>query len=302
MGGASMTNQAPDRRSRLAAQRAEARRAASRNRLLVAGGSIVAVIAVIVAFVLLQGNGSPSNTGGPAIPTGTALARLVHQVTSVPTATTDAVGAGQATSPPTTITGPPLTSDGKPEVLYMGAEYCPYCAAQRWALTVALSRFGTFSGLAATHSAAKSGAGQAEPYPNTPTLTFANARFASKYLTFTPVETQTNIPDPGSGGYTALQTPTAAQQALLSKYDAAYQGAIPFIDLGNRYLSVGSSFNPSALSGLTWSQIATRLHDPSTPVAKAVLGAANHLTAAMCRLTNDQPAAACTAAVKSLKI
>ena len=29
----------------------------------------------------------------------------------------------------------------------MGAEYCPYCAAERWSMIVALGRFGTFSGL-----------------------------------------------------------------------------------------------------------------------------------------------------------
>ena len=35
-----------------------------------------------------------------------------------------------------------------PEVLYMGAEYCPYCAAQRWSTIIALSRFGTWAGSA----------------------------------------------------------------------------------------------------------------------------------------------------------
>jgi hypothetical protein len=302
MGGASMTNQPPDRRSRVTAQRVAARRAQARNRLLLAGGAIVVVVAVIVTVALL-GNGSSGNStaSGPAAPTGAALTRVVGQVTGVPAATTDAVGAGQTTSPPTSITGTPLTSGGRPEVLYMGAEYCPYCAAQRWALIVALSRFGTFHGLAASHSAARDGAGHAEPYPNTPTFTFAQSGFTSRYLTFTPVETQTNVPDSSTGGYTNLQTPTAAQQALLNKYDAAYQGAIPFIDLGNRYLTVGASFNPGTLSGLSWSRIAADLHDPSTPVAKSVLGAANHLTAAMCALTHDQPATACTPAVKSLR-
>ena len=301
IGGASVTNQTPDRRSRLAAQRAAARRARTRNRLLLAGGAIVAVIAVIVAFVVLQGNGSSGNGNGQVAPSGAALAQLVRQATSVPASTTDAVGAGQATTPPTSITGAPLTGGGKPEMLYMGAEYCPYCAAERWAMVVALSRFGTFSGLAATHSAAKDGAGHAEPFPNTPTWTFAKASFASQYLTFTPVEMQTNIPDPATGGYTNLQTPTPAQEALFNKYDAAYQGAIPFIDFGNKYLSVGASYNPAVLSGLTWSQIAADLHSPSTPVAKSVLGAANYLTAALCGLTGDQPATACTPAVKALR-
>ena len=39
----------------------------------------------------------------------------------------------------------------------------------------------------------------------------------------------------------------------------------------------------------------------SSQVAKSVLGAANYMTAAICRLTGDQPAAACTPAVKALQ-
>ena len=41
----------------------------------------------------------------------------------------------------------PLTSAGKPEVLYVATEYCPFCAAQSWPLIIALSHFGQFSGL-----------------------------------------------------------------------------------------------------------------------------------------------------------
>jgi len=166
---------------------------------------------------------------------------------------------------------------------------------------VALSRFGTFSGLAATHPAAKNGAGQAEVYPNTPTWTFAHAGYTSRYVTFVPVETYTNIPDPSTGLYTPLQPLTAQQQALLTKYDAAYGGAIPFLDFGNKYLSVGASYDPGVLAGKTWAQIAADLHDPASPVAAGVNGTANYLTAAICGLTNDQPGFACTSVVRSLR-
>jgi hypothetical protein len=168
-------------------------------------------------------------------------------------------------------------------------------------MMVALSRFGTLSGLGLTHSAARNGGGQPEPYPNTATWTFAHASYASKYLTFTPVETYTNVPDPATGFYTPLQALTKEQQALLSKYDAAYNGAIPFIDYGNKYLTVGASYNPAVLTGLTWNQIAADLHNPASPVAAAALGVANYMTAAICSLTNDQPASACTSVVKSLQ-
>jgi hypothetical protein len=257
----------------------------------------------VLAIVLSTGGGSSAPTAGStkAPPSGGAAASVVGQLTSVPAAALDQVGAGTTVSKPTSISGAALTSGGKPEVLYIGAEYCPYCAAERWAVIVALSRFGSFSGLAPIRSAAADGGGNAEPYPLTPTWTFANAAYTSKYLTFTPVEGFTNIPDKATGFYTALQTPTAAQQALLNKYDAAQQGAIPFIDYGNKFLSVGASYDPAVLSGLTWAEIATDLHNPASPVAKAVLGVANYATAAVCGLTADQPASACTAAVRALQ-
>jgi thiol-disulfide isomerase/thioredoxin len=301
--GRSSAGQDRGRRERIAAQRAAKQRARQRNRLFIAGGAIVVVVAVVLAIVLLHGSGgggSASGSGSPG-PTGASLDQLTAQVTSVPAAVLDQVGGGQVTAVPTAITGGPLTSDGKPEVVYIGAEYCPYCAAERWSLIVALSRFGTFTGLATTRSAARSGAGSAEPYPNTPTFTFANASYSSGFLAFSPVEEFTNVPDPSTGGYTRLQTPTAEQQALIEKYDAANSGAIPFTDFGNRFMSVGASYDPGVLQGLTWSQIAADLRDPASRVGKSVLGAANYVTAALCKLTGDKPATACTTAVQALQ-
>jgi hypothetical protein len=300
----SMGGERAGRRDRVAAQRARARRARRRNRLLIAGAAIVAVVAIVLGFVLSRGNSSATSSGGGPVttpPTGAALAQVVSTTTDVPAATLDNVGAGTATTKPMAITGAPLSSGGKPEMLYIGAEYCPYCAAERWAMVVALSRFGTFHGLGATHSAARNGSGTAEPFPNTATFTFYGSTYTSSYVTFTPVELYTNIPDPSTGAYTTLQTPTAAQQALLSKYDAAYNGAIPFIDYGNKLMTVGATYDPGVLAGLTWSQIAGDLHNPDSSVARAALGAANYTTAAICSLTGDQPASACTSVVKSLR-
>ena len=101
-------------------------------------------------------------------------------------------------------------------MLYMGAEYCPYCAAERWAMVVALSRFGTFSGLSTVHSAST----ERDDLPEQPTWTFASSTYTSKYADVHPGREPTNIRLESNAGYTALQTPTAAQQALLTKYDA----------------------------------------------------------------------------------
>jgi hypothetical protein len=306
MGKASRTKQDPDRRARVAAQRAAARRAEQRRRLYLAGTSIVVVVLVVVGFVVFRGKGGGggSSAGGVSNgPTGTSLTSVVNQVTSVPATTLDQVGSGsgQVSAKPSTISGNLLTSGGKPEMLYVGAEYCPYCAAERWAMIVALSRFGTFSGLATVHSAAKNGGGSAEPYPNTPTWTFVHSSYTSSYLTFTPVEQYTNIPDSSNGEYTTLQNLTSQQQSLVTKYDSANQGAIPFIDFGNKYLISGASYNPQVLDGHTWAQIGTALKDPTSQIAQGVDGTANYITAAICKLTNNQPASACTTVVKSLE-
>ena len=55
------------------------------------------------------------------------------------------------------------------------------------------------------------------------------------------------------------------------------------------------------LSGLSWDQIASDLNNPDSAVAKAIDGTANHITAAICKMTGNQPASACTAAVQSLE-
>jgi hypothetical protein len=311
MGKASRTKVDSSRREKIAAQRAAARRAEQRRRILIASGSIIAVVAIVVAFIVIKANSKPPSSASSASngPTGAALTSVINNVTSVPASTLDKVGSGQFTGKIQVIkpAGAPLTANGKPEMLYMGAEYCPYCAAARWAMIVALSRFGTFSGLATVHSASVNGAGGKEPDPNTPTWTFANSTYTSKYLTFTPVELQTNIPDASTGTYTNLQTPTKAQQALLTKYDAppyvdsSQAGAIPFINFGNKYVSIGTPYDPGVLSGLSWSTIAADLHNPNSAVAQAVNGTANNFTAAICKMTGNQPASACTATVQSLE-
>jgi len=305
MGKASRTKVESTRREKIAAQRAAERRAEQRRRILLASGAVVVVLAIVLTFVIVKLNSKPSSSSAQGLsngPTGSALTAVVNKVTSVPASTLDAVGSGSGvTGKPTTISGTTLMENGKPEMYYMGAEYCPYCAAERWAMIVALSRFGTFTGLSTVHSAVANGAGTAEPDPNTPTWTFVHSTYSSPYLAFTPDEIQTNIPDPSTGTYTTLQAPTAAQQALVNKYDGS-GGAIPFIDFGNHYMISGVSYNPGVLAGLSWSTIATDLSNPNSAVAKAVDGTANYITAAICKgLTNNQPASACTATVQSLE-
>jgi Domain of unknown function (DUF929) len=206
-------------------------------------------------------------------------------VTSVPASAQDAVGTGPILGltqhPVPAISGAALTSAGKPEMLYIGAEYCPYCAAMRWPMAVALSRFGTLSPLRGIHSTG------ADVFPNTATLTFYKSTYTSKYLTFTPVENEDR-------NKAQLQAVTSQQNALWGKYEPNHQRGYPFMDFGNKFAITGPIYNPAVLKGLTWQQIASALHTPSSPVAQSVLGAANFISAAICKMTNGQPGSVCT--------
>lgn len=250
------------------------------------GGAVVLVgIALLVAVVANRSDKTQT-------PTGDAAQAVVDKATSVPASVANEVGAGSVTAKPTKISGDPLTADGKPEVFFLGAEYCPYCATQRWAIIEALSRFGTFEGVTLTHSAS------ADVFPNTPTVTFRGAKYTSDYLTFSSVETASNEPD-GNGGYKPLETPTAEQAALVQQFNPS--GGIPFLDVANQYAFNGVTFDPKVLSGKTASSIAEAMHDPSSGVAQGAVGSANLITATICKATDNKPADVCGAkAVKDL--
>ena len=278
------TGHAGRRARQLQAQ--QKRRDARRRLLIRVGAPVLVVLAVIATLVVVRINQQPA-TAVTGAPSGPASATVTHAIAAVPAATFDTVGAGTLTAAPSAITGPALTTaDGQPRVVYIGAEYCPYCAAERWAVATALSRFGSFTDLGQTTSAS------ADVYPNTATLSFHGATYTSDLLAFTGVETTTNVPT--ASGYAPLDTPSAADQALDTQYNP--QGSIPFVDLGNRYMVAGASFDPAVLQGLSQDEISAKLADPLSPVAQAVDGAANVITAAVCALTGQQPAAVCGSA------
>jgi len=279
-------------REKIAGQQAVAAQGERRRRVLVAVGSVAVVLAVVIGFVVFKSLSKPSSPAPSSSAAGVARA-----IASVPAATLDRVGAGVA-YPATgsvyphavqTITpaGPALTSGGKPEIVYAGAEYCPFCAAERWALAVALSRFGSFSGLRLIHSSST------DVYANTPTISFYRASYASKYLVFTTTEAETVTHAP-------LQPLTALDIALMKKYDAppyvpsGYNDSFPFVDFANKYVIDGASYSPALLAGLTWQQVAADVAHPSSTAGAAIDAAANRITAALCQATGGQPGSVCT--------
>lgn len=232
--------------------------------------AVVGLIAVVLAvFVALANRPAPAPHPAPS-----QASSVADTVTHLDVSRSLAVGSGGVKNPLKAAGGVPLLSaDGRVRFIYLGAEFCPYCAAERWSVVVALSRFGTFSGLALTTSSSS------DIYPNTPTFTFQKASLSSTFVAFEATETQTRTGQ-------SLQNPTPEQLALVSKYDPG--GSIPFVDVGNIGVAVGSGFLPDLLTGRSWDQAAAELPDGTSPLARAVLGNANWLTAAVCKAGADK--------------
>jgi hypothetical protein len=237
--------------------------------------AVVVALLVVVGGFLVWGNVFQQ---APQKPRNDA--QIIRQVTHVSPGVYDQVPPQSLTLhkiPGASVTKSP---DGKVEFLYMGAEFCPYCAAERWSIIAALSRFGTFSGLQLTTSA-----GAPEAYPNTPTFSFRNEKYTSDAVTFTSVELTDR-------DHNTLQTPTPQEQATMNQLDST--GSIPFMVVGGQYTNTaGPGYQVDVLQGQSWSDIAGNLSNPSAASTKAILGEANMLTAAICETNGGTPSNVC---------
>ena len=265
----------------------KARRPGSkRNYRLYVFLALVVLTGVVAYYIFTQSGGA---TGCPQCNSQVSPA-VLSDLAGVSTNTLNAVGAGPSggITPPKAITTATskLTLNGKPEVLYMGAEYCPYCGAERWAMIVALDKFGNFTGIQYMESSGT------DVDASTPTFTFVNANYTSKYIAFVTVEQEDRNEDP-------LQTATTQETSLLTTYDSA--GSIPFVDFGNAYLITGASYNPAVLRvdqnenspAYNWTQIASQLDNSSSVFAQYVDGVANHFITAICKIDGGTPTSVC---------
>jgi hypothetical protein len=261
--------------------RARIKRRERIRRLTILVVAVVIVVSLVVGlyFALIP---APSEkfVGKPV------SASVLNALTGVSDTTLTSIGVPSGVTLPSSISGSPLTLNGKPEVLYIGGNYCPFCAVERWSIIIALSRFGQFSNLAYMLSS------PSDQNPNSPTFTFENASYSSNYISFVPVEEFGNDPS------TVIQPLTTAQQSIVSQYDTcpsspSSSGAIPFMDIDNAYAINCGAQSALDIHGENWTQISSQLNDPSSNVAMLIDGAANTIITAICKVDGGSPASVC---------
>ncbi len=128
---------------------------------------------------------------------------------------------------------PEFILNGKPSVIYLGSITCIFCGENRWAMALALSRFGNFSNLFEGYSSLGDG--------DVPTLYWSPAHYSnatvdlgafytSNYINFIAIE-DTN---PITGGFVVQPIPTIKQE-INQTNNTAYIDAFNLITQLNNF-------------------------------------------------------------------
>ena len=233
---------------------------------------IAASLAVGIYFATTQGASALDKyIGKPVTSTDMATLRSLSAQPYGPAATS------AMQSDVTKYGGSPFTSAGKPTIVFIGGEFCQYCAVERWALITALNRFGNFSTLHYMTSAQNEG--------DYATFTFVNSSYRSNYISFRPFEAAGRDPN------VALQSVPANYTSVWSNFGSGF----PFLDFGNTYVTKGSVLAfADIIAGKNWTSIMTDVSTSDGPGLQ-IREAANLITALICKVDGDSPAAVCTA-------
>ncbi|MDE1870503.1 MAG: DUF929 family protein [Candidatus Micrarchaeota archaeon] len=198
-----------------------------------------------------------------------------------------------------------LIINGKPSVVYLGAISCIYCGENRWAMALALGRFGKFGSIYTGYSSL--GDGDVPTLYWTPALYNASSavtfggNYTSNYLNFLPIEYQSKI----TLGFQLQSIPYFQQQAVANGNGAYINATNQIAQLntfqGTPYTIWGNSIVPGAdavaftngnttLMNMTHAQIFAQLASPSNQFSWTEYGGADLYIAMVCAsIKNSAP-------------
>lgn len=213
----------------------------------------------------------------------------------------------------TPLSVPPFLVNGKPSVIYFGSITCIFCGENRWAMALALGRFGNFSALYQGYSSLGDG--------DLPTLYWSPAQYnqssidlgdfySSKYINFIAMEDT----DPITQGFD-LQTFSTIQQEVNATGNIPYEDAFKYIlqinnfqgtpytiwggsqvggadavDLGNSTATINGTYG---LGLMTHAQVLKELSNPHDSFGWTEYAAADLYIAMTCSAINES-APVCT--------
>lgn len=204
---------------------------------------------------------------------------------------------------------PAFIVNGRPSVIYLGSITCIFCGENRWAMALALSRFGNFTNLFKGYSALNDG--------DVPTLYWSPAHYnqstvdlgsfyQSNYINFIAIEDTDTI----YGGF-SIQPISVIQQEVNASGNVAYADALSFIKQINNFqgtpytiwgndqvsgadaVDFGNSMPSTSslpISSMTHEQILQQFSSPNNQFAWTEYAAADLYIAMTCgQLKNTAP-------------
>ncbi|MCL5239631.1 MAG: DUF929 domain-containing protein [Candidatus Marsarchaeota archaeon] len=208
---------------------------------------------------------------------------------------------------------PIFSVNGKPTVLYLGSITCIFCGENRWAMAMALSRFGSFSHLFKGYSSLGDG--------DMPTLYWAPAHYNSSSTVFGNFY-QSNLinfvsiedANPISGGF-SLNPMSLIQQRVNQTKNTVYTDALSYListnDFSGTPFTVWGSYEvggadavifgnntnkegTAPLQHMTHQDVLSQFAQSNDQFALSEYAAADVYVALMCKTLNNTPSV-CTA-------
>jgi thiol-disulfide isomerase/thioredoxin len=238
------------------------RRQRIRNITIVATIAVIAVSLVVGFYIALGSGGSALDKFDNVLVSPANMASL-YQVSHAafgpngsPLLVASGTGANLAPA-----SGAPYLANGKPVVVYIGADFCPYCAVERWSLVISLSRFGNFSNLHYMTSAQDEG--------DLPTFTFSGSTYSSKYISFQPTEQEARD--------------QSQKETVPANYSAEFSNTYPFVNFGNKYILKTLLPDYTIIANKNWTQIFSEISAGDT-TGNTLKEGANAVTALICKI------------------